>query len=93
MDSWGYTLPETNISPEHRPGPKRKGSSSNHQFSGAIAVRNSGSVTTVGGDISPTGFWAQFLFFGEFLSFQDLGRVSREDLWQQILRTMYPLQN
>ena len=35
---WG-TLPETNIfAPENRPGPIRKGSSSNHQFSGAMLV-------------------------------------------------------
>ena len=34
------TLPETNseFAPENRPGPKRKGSSSNHQFSGAMLV-------------------------------------------------------
>ncbi len=31
-------FPETNIAPENRPGPKRKRSSSNHQFSGAFAV-------------------------------------------------------
>ena len=32
------TLPETNIdiAPENRPKPKRKGSSSNHQFSGGV---------------------------------------------------------
>ena len=28
------TVPKTKVSPENRPGPKRKGSSSNHQFSG-----------------------------------------------------------
>ena len=32
------TLPETNIAPENRPGPKRKQSYSNHRFSGAILV-------------------------------------------------------
>jgi len=32
-----HTLPETNskFAPENRPNPKRKGSSSNHSFSGA----------------------------------------------------------
>ena len=30
-----HTLPETNIAPENRPGPKRKQSYSNHPFSGA----------------------------------------------------------
>ena len=29
------TLRETNMAPENRPGPKRKGSSSNHPFLGA----------------------------------------------------------
>ena len=39
-----HTLPETNIlvAPEHRPKPKRKGSSSNHRFLGDMLV--SGSV-------------------------------------------------
>ena len=32
------TLPETNIAPENRPGPKRKRSSSNHPLSGAMLV-------------------------------------------------------
>ena len=32
------TLPETNIAPENRPGPKRKRSYSNHPFSGAMLV-------------------------------------------------------
>ena len=33
-----FTLPETNIAPANRPGPERKGSSSNHPFSGAMLV-------------------------------------------------------
>ena len=35
---WKYTLPETNIAPENRLGPKRKRLYSNHPFSGAMLV-------------------------------------------------------
>ena len=39
---WGeivkFTLLETNVAPENRPKPNRKGSYSNHPFSGAFAV-------------------------------------------------------
>ena len=39
LDTLGATFPKTSdIAPENRPGPKRKGSSSNHSFSGARAV-------------------------------------------------------
>ena len=38
------TLPKTNIAPENRPKPKRKGSYSNHQFSGAENVSFRGST-------------------------------------------------
>ena len=34
------TLPETNMAPENRPGPNRKGSSSNHNFSGENSLLN-----------------------------------------------------
>ena len=40
----GSTIPETNIAPENRPKPKRKGSSSNHPFSGANLQLFSGSI-------------------------------------------------
>ena len=33
-----YTLPKTNIASENRPGPKRKGSSSNHHFQGRLLL-------------------------------------------------------
>ena len=39
------TLPETNLAPENRPGPKRKVIGTNHRFSGANLLLVSGRLS------------------------------------------------
>ena len=41
------TLPKTTIAPENRSGPKRKGSSSSHPFSGVNSLAVSGRVSQI----------------------------------------------
>ena len=57
LESTINTLPETNIAPENRPGPKRKRSYSNHQFSGAWKFQGGSRVHLF--ELSPSNLWRQ----------------------------------
>ena len=58
-----HTLPETNIlvAPEHRPKPKRKGSSSNHRFSGDMLLSGSVHLRFMGFSVDSTCSTRRFL--------------------------------
>ena len=58
--SGSYTLTETNIVTEHRPGPKRKQSYSHHPFSGALFVLGSICVNLHGEKMDETSILQPF---------------------------------